>query len=158
MSATRGLRAILASGMVTGAVLVAPGANAGNFALDVHVDGIANGGNYSPSSFDWPEPFVVSFTHTTDASTSALMAAAQEHRELGNAVLHQTLSGTATITLAMSGVHVEAVHEKGGSDGPVEQVELRFRAVTYTFQPLNPIGQKSGPPVTFTWNQSGKQR
>ena len=35
MSATRGLRAILASAMVTGVVLVAPGASAGNFALDV---------------------------------------------------------------------------------------------------------------------------
>jgi type VI protein secretion system component Hcp len=140
--------------MVTGAVLVAPGASAGNFALDVHVDGIPNGGNYVPSSFDWTEPFVVQFTHTTDPSTGALMAAAQDHRELGNAVLHQTLSGTATITLAMSGVHVEAVHERGASDGPVEVVDLRFRQVTYTFQPLNPIGQKSGPPVTFTWKRS----
>jgi type VI protein secretion system component Hcp len=153
MSGTRGLRAILASAMVTGAVLVAPGANAGNFALDVHVDGIPNGGNYTAQGFDWVEPFVVQFTHTTDPSTGALMAAAQDHRELGNAVLHQTLSGTATITLAMSGVHVEAVHEKGASDGPVEVVDLRFRAVTYTYQPLTPIGQKSGPPVTFTWTR-----
>jgi type VI protein secretion system component Hcp len=142
---------------VAGAVLVAPGANAGNFGLDVHLDGIAGGGNYSPSAFEWPEAFTVHFTHTTDPSTGALMAAAQEHRELGNAVLHQTLMGTATITLAMSGVHVEAVHEKGSSDGPVEVVELRFRQVTYTFQPLLPNGQKSGPPVTFTWKQDGRR-
>jgi hypothetical protein len=143
----------LALATVAGAVLVAPGASAGSFALDVHMDGIAGGGNYTPSSFDWTEPFVVQFSHTTDTSTAALMAAAQDHRDLGNAVLHQTLLGTAAITLAMSGVHVEGVKEKGSSDGPVEVVELRFRSVVYTFQPLLPNGQKAGPPVTFTWNR-----
>jgi hypothetical protein len=153
MSGTRGLRAVLALATVAGAVLVAPRASAGNFGLDVHLDGIAGGGNYTASSFDWAEPFVVQFNHTTDTSTAALMTAAQDHRELGNAVLHQTLSGTATITLAMSGVHVEGVKEKGGNDGPVEVVELRFRQVVYTFQPLLPNGQKAGPPVTFTWTR-----
>jgi type VI protein secretion system component Hcp len=139
-----------------GAVLVAPPASALSYAVDVHVDGIPGGGNYQPTSFDWTEPFEVQFNHTTDSTTAALMAAAQDHRELGNAVLHQTLLGTATITLAMSGVHIEAVHEKGNIEGPVEIVELRFRTVTYTFQPLLPNGQKAGPPVTFTWGRKDR--
>lgn len=150
MSGTRGLRAVVALATAAGAVLVAPGAHAGNFAVDVHVDGIAGGGNYTASSFEWLDPSAVRFDHTTDSSTGALQAAAQSHNELGNAVLHQTLMGTATITLAMQGVRVESVRERGDSNGPVESVELRFRSVTYTYQPLLPNGQKAGPPVTFT--------
>lgn len=158
MSGTRGLRAVVALATVAGAALLAPTASAGSYALDVHVDGIAGGGNYIPSYFDWTEPFEIQFTHTTDPSTAALMAAAQDHHDVGNAVLHQTLLGTAAITLAMSGVHIEAVHEKGGNDGPVEIVELRFRSVTYTFQPLLANGQKAGPPVTFTWGRNDQQQ
>ena len=153
MSGTRGLRAVVGLATVAGAVLVAPVASAGSYALDVHIDGCPNGGNYQPTSFHWTELGEVSFTHTTDNSTAALFSFAQDHRELGNAVLHQTLQGTATITLAMSGVHIETVHEEGGSNGPEETVELRFRQVTYTFQPLLPNGQKAGPPVSFTWKR-----
>jgi len=152
MSATRGVRAVLAMATVAGAVLVAPRANAGSYVLDAHIDGCPNGGNYTPTSFHWDKG-EVSFTHTTDNSTAGLMALAQDHRELGNAVLHQTLSGTATITLAMSGVHIEGVHEEGGSNGPEETIVLQFRQVTYTFQPLLPNGQKNGPPVSYTWKR-----
>lgn len=153
MSGTRGLRAVVALATVAGAVLMAPAASAGNYALDVHIDGCPNGGNYTPTSFHWGEMGSVSFTHATDNTTAALFGFAQDHREVGNAVLHQTLMGTAAITLTMSGVHIESVHEEGGSNGPEETVELRFRQVTYTFQPLQPNGQKAGPPVTFTWKR-----
>jgi type VI protein secretion system component Hcp len=137
-------------------MLVSPSAHAGSYGLDVHVDGIAGGGNYYPTTFHWMDPFEVTFNHTTDASTGPLMQAAMDHKELGNAVLHQTLLGSATITLAMSGVHVEAVHEEGGNNGPEETVVLRFRQVTYTFQALLPNGQKSGPPVTITWKRENR--
>jgi type VI protein secretion system component Hcp len=153
MSGTRGLRAVLALGTVAGAMLVAPGASAGSYSLDVHVDGCPNGGNYTPTYFHWTDLGEVTFTHSTDNTTATLSTFSVDHRELGNAVLHQTLNGTATITLAMSGVHIEAVHEEGGGNGPEETVVLRFRQVTYTFQPLLPNGQKNGPPVTFTWRR-----
>jgi type VI protein secretion system component Hcp len=153
MSGTRGVRAVVALATVAGAVLVAPRANAGSYGLDAHIDGCPNGGNYTPTSFHWIDMGEVQFTHTTDNSTAALMHLADSHQEVGNAVLHQTLNGTATITLAMSGVHIEAVREEGGSNGPEETIVLRFRQVTYTFQPLLPNGLKNGPPVTFTWGR-----
>lgn len=151
MRTMRGLRAFAALATIAGGLFVALPAHAGSYGVDVHIDGIAGGGNYYPTDFHWTDPFEVTFNHTTDASTGPLMQAAMDHHELGNAVLHQTLLGTATITLNMSGVHVEAVHEEGGNGGPVETVVLRFRKVTYTFQALLPNGQKSGPPVTVNW-------
>jgi type VI protein secretion system component Hcp len=153
MSGTRGVRAVVALATVAGAVLVAPRANAGSFVLDAHIDGCPNGGNFTPSSFHWIDMGEVQFTHVTDNSTAVLMHLADSHQEVGNAVLHQTLNGTATITLTMGGVHIEAVHEEGGSNGPEETIVLRFRQVTYTFQPLLPNGLKNGPPVTFTWQR-----
>ena len=78
------------------------------------------------------------------------MQLAESHAVVGTALLHQTLQGTATITLALSGVFVDAVHEDGDSDGPSETVVLKFTEITYTFQPLLPNGLKNGPSVTFT--------
>jgi hypothetical protein len=153
MSTMRGLKGVAALASVVGALLVAPVADAGTYAIDVHIDGIAGGGNYYPTYFHWTDPFQVTFNHTTDPSTGPLMQAAQDHHDLGNAVLHQTLSGTATITLAMTGVHIDGVHEEGGTNGPEETVALGFKQVTYTFQALLPNGQKSGPPVTITWKR-----
>ena len=46
---------------------------AGPYAIDAHVDGVPNGGNYSPASFNWTDPFEVTFTHTTDATSVALL-------------------------------------------------------------------------------------
>jgi type VI protein secretion system component Hcp len=154
---TRTLRAIAAVATVAGAMAVAPVADAaGPYAIDAHVDGIAGGGNYSPSRFSWTDPFEVTFTHTTDSSSVALLTAAQSHQDVGTAVVHETLMGTQVVTLALSGVHVEAVHEDGNvndANGPSETVVLRFRKVTYTYQPVQPNGQKNGPPVTFTWQR-----
>lgn len=158
MRTTRVVRTVAALATVAGAMAVAPEANAGSYALDVHIDGCPNGGNYGPTGFHWTDPFEVTFTHTTDNTTAALMGFARDHRELGNAVLHQTLNGTATITLAMGGVHIQDVHEEGGSNGPEETVVLRFRQVTYTFQALLPNGQKAGPPVSFTWGDHDHDR
>lgn len=153
MRTMRGPRGLAALATVAGALLVAPVANAGAYAEDVHIDGIQGGGNYYPTYFHWDEPFAVSFSHAPDPSTGALMQAAMGHREVGNAVLHQTLLGNAAITLQMSGVTVDAVKEEGGNNGPEETVVLRFRQVTYTFQALLPNGQKSGAPVTVTWRR-----
>src|SRR5450631_177321 len=108
MGGTRALRAFAAAATVAGAVLVAPVADAaGPYAIDSHVDGIAGGGNYTPTSFRWSEPFEITFTHTTDASSVALLTAAQSHQDVGTAVIHETLQGTQVVTLQMSGVHVE---------------------------------------------------
>ena len=157
MSGTRTLRAIAAAATVTGALLVAPVADAaGPYAIDAHVDGIAGGGNYTPARFSWNEPFEITFTHTTDASSVALLAAAQSHQDIGTAVLHETLQGTQVVTLQMSGVHIETVREEGNvndPNGPAETVELRFRKIVFTFQPVLPNGQKNGPPVSITWTR-----
>ena len=84
------------------------------------------------------------------------MALAQSRQVVGTATVAETLNGTATITLQMSGVHVEAVHESGDvndPNGPVETVVLRFTQVVYTFQPITPTGQRAGPPVIVTWKR-----
>jgi hypothetical protein len=156
MSGMRGLKAIAGAVTLAGALFAAPHtAMAGAYGLDVHVDGVTGGGNYSPGGYHWgDDPFVLAFTHTTDASTAALQALAQGKQEVGTALLHVTLQGTATVTLQMSGVRVESVKEDGDpNNGPLETVTLRFRKVVYTFQPMLPNGQKNGPPVTFTWNR-----
>jgi type VI protein secretion system component Hcp len=154
MSGTRALRAILAVATVAGAVLVAPLADAGSYLFDAHIDGCPNGGNFTPTSFHWNDMGEVSFTHVTDNGSAALLSLAQDKRDIGNAVLHQTIQGTAQVTLVMNGVHIEAVREEGGGNGPEETIVLRFRQLTYTFQPLLPgTGTKNGPAVTFTWKR-----
>lgn len=155
----RAWRAVAAVGAMAAGLLFSPVADAATYGIDVHVDGVAGGGNYVPKSFAWSEPFLVSFTHPTDASSATLLALAHEHRELGNAVLHATTAGTAVVTLQMQGVRVEAVKESDNAAAPdstpEETVVLRFRRVTYTFQPVNAFGQKSGPPVSFTSSEGG---
>jgi hypothetical protein len=156
MNGMRVLRAVGALATVGGALLIAPGAMAaGPYALDAHVDGCPNGGNYTPTTFNWTDPFEVTFTHTADATSVALLGFAQSHQEVGTAVVHETLNGTAVVTLQMSRVHIEVVHEEGNvnnANGPQETVVLRFRTVVYTYQPVTPTGQKAGPPVTITYN------
>jgi len=153
----RALKAIATLLTIVAALIVAPVAHAaGPYQLDAHVDGVASGGDYIPSLFRWADTFEVTFTHTPDSSTVDLMTLAQSHQVVGTATVHETLQGTATITLQMSGVHVEAVRESGDvndPNGPEETVVLRFTEVTYTFQPILPNGQRNGPPVTFTWKR-----
>jgi type VI protein secretion system component Hcp len=154
MSRTRGLRAVVAMATVAGAVLVAPRADAGSYLFDAHIDGCPNGGNFTPTSFHWNDMGEVSFTHVTDNGSATLLSLAQDRRDLGSAVLHQTIQGTAQITLVMEKVHVEAVREEGGSNGPEETIVLRFNKLTYTFQPLLPnSGTKNGPAVTYVWTR-----
>ncbi len=157
MNAMRALRTAAALATVGGALLVSPAAEAaGPYAIDAHVDGVAGGGNYAPSRFTWGEPFEITFTHTTDASTAALIALAQSHAEQPTAVVHETLQGTQVVTLAMSNVRVEVVREEGNvnnPNGPEETVVLRFKHLVYTYQPVTPTGQKAGPPVTIKYDR-----
>jgi hypothetical protein len=156
MNGMRVMRGIVGAAVVAGALVAAPrAAVAGGYGLDVHVDGVAGGGNYSPGGYHWgDDPFTLAFTHATDSSTAALQGLAQGHREVGTALLHVTIQGTATVTLQMSGVNVDSVKEEGDpNNGPLETVTLKFRKIVYTFQPLLPNGQKNGPAVTFTWQR-----
>lgn len=157
MRGMRTLRFVAALATVGGAMLAAPEAGAaGPYAIDAHVDGVAAGGNYTPSAFRWSDTFELSFTHTTDASTVALMNLQQNRVEIPTATVHQTLNGTAVITLAMSGVRVESVREDGNvntASGPDETVVLRFKKVVYTYQAVTPTGQKLGAPVTLTFQR-----
>ena len=125
-----------------------------SYAIDVHVDGVTSGGgNYTPTSFKWNGAFEASFAHLTDTSTGELMQLAQSNQNVGTAILHETLQGTPTITLAMTDVRVAAVREDGDSsdpNGPSETVVLHFKTITYTFQSVLPNGQKNGPPVVLT--------
>lgn len=157
MNGTRVARAVGALATVAGVFLVAPGAMAaGPYALDAHIDSVPNGGNYTPSSFNWTDPFEITFTHTTDATTVALIGFAQSHQDVGTAVVHETLNGTAVVTLQMSHVQIQVVHEEGNvnnPNGPQETVVLHYRQVVYTYQPVTPTGQKAGPPVSITYSR-----
>ena len=140
--------------------LVGPGsaAQAAGFTLEARIDGIASGHIYPVSRYAWAHPFEVSFTHPTDASSVAFLAAAQSHAGLGNATVSEALQGTAVVTLQMAGVRVLSVQEAGDAQdawgqGPLETVTLGFRSITYTYQPVNPVGQPAGPPVSFTWSR-----
>ncbi len=168
MIGMRAFRVVAAVAAVGGAVLAAPVAEAaGPYLIDAHIDAPspgpgpaapAGGFNYSPGSFRWNEQFEVSFTHITDGTSAALLGLAQGHRDIPTAVVHETLSGTAVITLAMSGVHVDVVHEEGSvnnPNGPEETVVLRFKSVIYTYQPVTATGQKNGPPVSITYSRAG---
>jgi hypothetical protein len=175
MSGMRAFRAVAVVAAVGGSLLAAPGAQAaGPYAIDAHVDAPATppgppppttappppagGFSYTPTSFRWNEPFEVTFTHLTDVNSAALMGLAQGHREVPTAIIHETLGQTAVVTLAMSNVRVEVVHEEGNvnnSNGPEETVVLRFRTVVYTYQPVTPTGQKAGAPVTITYSEGG---
>jgi hypothetical protein len=149
MIGMRAFRAAFAAAAVSGVVLAAPAAEAaGPYAIDAHIDGPGSGFNYTPGSFRWNEQFEVSFTHLTDTTSAALLGLAKGHTDVP----------TAVVTLAMTGVRVDAVHEEGSvnnPNGPEETVVLRFRSVTYTYQQVTAAGQKLGPPVTITFSRPG---
>jgi type VI protein secretion system component Hcp len=159
MIGMRAFRAAFAAAAVSGVVLAAPAAEAaGPYAIDAHIDGPGSGFNYTPGSFRWNEQFEVSFTHLTDTTSAALLGLAKGHTDVPTAVVHETLNSTAVVTLAMTGVRVDAVHEEGSvnnPNGPEETVVLRFRSVTYTYQQVTAAGQKLGPPVTITFSRPG---
>lgn len=101
----------------------------------------------------------LTFTVPADASSVALMQAAASGIVFPAAELQHLLQGTATIDILMTNVRVRSVRITGELvpsptnplDGePAQVVTLRFTDVTYTFQPVLPNGQKSGPPVTHS--------
>jgi len=142
---------------------VAPVADAAGYAIDVHVDGVAGGGNYAPKSFSWgQDPRALSFVHAADASSVVLLGLSRQGGDIGTATLHVKSnggSGAAVITIQMTGVHIDGVTEAEDSTAtdptPMETVTLRFRQVTYTYQAVNPVGQPIGAPVSFTWKGDG---
>ena len=133
-------------------------AQAAGFTLAARIDGIAGGHVYPVTRYAWTRPFEVSFTHPTDASSVAFLAAAQSHAGLGDATVSEGMQGTAVVTLQMVGVRILSVQEAGDAQdawnqGPLETVTLGFRSIVYTYQPVNPVGQPDGPPVSFTWSR-----
>jgi hypothetical protein len=158
MSGMRALRAAAALATVGGTLLVAPTAEAGTYALSAHVDGVAGGGNYTPTSFHWSDEREITFSHITDASSVTLLGLAQSHQDVGNAIIQESMqvgtTTTAVVTLQMYGVHIEAVREDGNANnpnGPEETVVLRFHKLVYTYQPVNPTnGKPAGAAVTIS--------
>jgi type VI protein secretion system component Hcp len=97
----------------------------------------------------------LSFTRFTDNTTVDLMQMAASKQVIPTAVLTVNLDGTAEITIQMNNARVKLVREatdifanNGGI--PVEIVPFSFSSVDYTFQPLQPNGQKAGPPVSYS--------
>src|SRR5262249_16685857 len=142
---------------------------AAGYTMDVHVDGIPGqdgGGNYSVKSFSWGEHGRVfprgvagelTFIHTVDNSTVALLQAVASHREVKNAELPVRLAAapnTVIMTIRMNDVRVQSVCESGATTAtdakPDESVTLRFERVEYTFQPTGPDGRPLGAPVKFS--------
>jgi hypothetical protein len=171
MSGMRAFRAVAAAAAVGAAVLAAPVAEAaGPYTIDAEIYVTAGppaaptyqyptipAGTAAPTSFRWNEPFEVSFTHYSDASSAALMGLAQGKKDIASVVVHEALNGTAVVTLALTGVHVDVVHAEGNvnnANGPEETVVLRCRSVTYTYQPVTAAGQKNGPPVSITYTRA----
>jgi hypothetical protein len=167
MTTGRAVRAMAAVAMAAGVALVAPKADAATgYAIDIQLSGVPGGGNYNPGTFSWGggdrdrDPLELAFTHTTDASSVVLMGLARQGGEIGSATLHVKLNGgAANITIQMNGVRIQGIKEADNTSAsdtsPQETVYLRFRSVTYTFQPVNLAGQPSGPPVTFQFGGGG---
>jgi hypothetical protein len=161
MSAMRSLRGIAVPAAFCGAlgsvVFAAPRAEAaGPYGVDAHIDGVP-GGTYTAAAFQFnADAFEVTFTHTADASSVALMGLQKSRTEVATALVHETLNGTAVVTLQMSGVRVADVHEGGSvnnANGPEETVTLHVKQVIYTYQAVTPTGQRLGAPVTITYQR-----
>jgi hypothetical protein len=79
-----------------------------------------------------------------------------------SAELQVLCEGTVTLDYHIVNVHFKSLSQQGVNNSftnyvppplivPLESVTLRFKELDYTFQPILPNCQKSGPTETFTW-------
>ncbi|HLH07781.1 MAG TPA: type VI secretion system tube protein Hcp [Terriglobales bacterium] len=147
------------------ATLTALPALAANFSITLQIAGLpgAYEGSYNALAFAWgpegaetqhgvaPE---LTVTIPDDASSVTLMQSANSRQTFATADLQAVTSGLAVVSIHMTNVRIQSVHVAANIAGlytqPVQMVTLVFDSVEYTYQPVNVIGQKNGPPVTYS--------
>ena len=153
-------------------MLAPPMAAAQQYRTTIHIAGLAGTdgqGNYNNvASFRWGQPTAslnagvsseLTFTIPNDATSVGLLQALQGGKPFSTATL-QVLAGqgnnlVAAFSLQMNNVHITSVDMIPNANvlgGTMQVVTLRFSSITYTYQPVNPVGQRAGPPLTFTAN------
>jgi type VI protein secretion system component Hcp len=165
------LRALAGVIALAAACLAAVPAQAQTYSTTINISGLPGddgNGNYNNLiSFAWgpdgaptldgvaPE---LTITLNDDSTSAALMQAANSRELFSAADLQLKFAGPGTLTtvvnIQMTNVQIQSVHiavdPNIASGVPVQILTLRFSAVTYTFQPVNPVGQPAGPPVTYS--------
>jgi hypothetical protein len=174
MGIGRGLKGVVAGLALAGTALVAPAADAGGYTMDIRLDGVercglSEGGNasiiYTLKGYEWGQPGAIfprgvapelTFTHTVDKTSAALLRLAERHEKVRSAELHVNVTSprqATLIVLRMSDVQFIAVRELGAASSPEAQpdetVTIRFKQISYSYSPLRPDGTPAGPPVTF---------
>jgi len=170
-SVASAVRASAVVAVLAAVSLMAMPAHALNFNINLHIDGIAGfdgNGNYNALAFAWgpagaetqkgvsPE---LTVTIPADSTSVNLMQSAAAKQAFATADLQATASGAVAsapvvVAIHMTNVRIHSVHIATSTDAayaqPVQIVTLTFDSVEYTFQPVNVVGQKNGPPVTYS--------
>jgi type VI protein secretion system component Hcp len=96
-----------------------------------------------------------------DASTPQFVSALFNKTQIPTASIASSMQGTIFYQVDLTGITVDKITRSDAAavnqtatpgSGLTETVTLRATAVTYTYQPINGLGQKNGPPVIFSWN------
>lgn len=79
--------------------------------------------------------------------------------QISAASIASSVQGTVFYQVDLTGVAVDEIirsdsvaREATPGNNLTETVILHATTVKYTYQPVNALGQKNGPPVTFGWN------
>lgn len=99
-------------------------------------------------------PQALLFVHRYDKASPLLAKLAANGRHIRTAVLSARRSGAGQrdfLVITLKEVNVSAVQMSDNSDGPLEQVALRFAEIGVSYVPQTPRGT-AGTPVTMNWN------
>lgn len=151
--------------------LIAVPAHALTFTINLHVDGTAGSdgnGNYNALSFAWGPAGAetqkgvsseLTVTIPADSTSINLMKAAEAKQSFATADVQAVASGAlagapVVVAIHMTNVRIYSVHIATNTEAaypqPVQIVTLTFDSVEYTFQPVNVVGTKNGPPVSYS--------
>ena len=163
-------RSVLATAVIALFALQPPPAHAQNcsfnlptsqssYGLSLSISGLSSSGLYSPACYSWGPSAdstgqgvsrQLSATIPVDSTVATLMTAAQSGQLLPSAEFQQTLQGTVSVDILMTNVHIVSVRTSGAPDALLMTLNLKFDSVTFTYQPVNTLGQRNGTPVTFS--------
>lgn len=95
-----------------------------------------------------------------DASSPQFVSDLFNKTQIPAASIASSLQGAVFYQVDLTGITVDkiarsdavAVSETAPGSVLTETVTLRATTVTYTYQPINTLGQKNGPPTIFSWN------
>lgn len=96
-----------------------------------------------------------------DASTPQLVNDLFNKTQIATASISSLFQGTVFYQVDLTGITVDKITRSDAvavsetsvpGSALTETVILRATTVTYTYQPINTLGQRNGPPTTFSWN------